>query len=96
MAELALAGLALIGAATQSAIGVGFSIIVGPVLVMGIGAQAAVPALLVLNLAVSLVAAAAADAAAAELSDVQSTTKSHLFAARSVANVPDVWASTQT
>ena len=44
-----------VGALIQVAVGVGFSVVVGPVLVLGSGAKAAVPTLLALNVVVSII-----------------------------------------
>jgi uncharacterized membrane protein YfcA len=54
--ELLLLSLAFAGGLVQSAVGMGFSIITGPMLVLAIGAKAAVPVLLLLNFAVSAIA----------------------------------------
>jgi uncharacterized membrane protein YfcA len=66
--ELLFLALAFAGGLVQSGVGIGFSIVVGPMLVLAIGAKAAVPVLLFLNFAVSAVAVAGfrrADAGAA-------------------------------
>jgi uncharacterized membrane protein YfcA len=56
-AELAILLVAVaLGGAMQVGIGIGFSVIVGPLLFLGVGASTAVPLLLLLNVVVSLVA----------------------------------------
>jgi uncharacterized membrane protein YfcA len=54
--ELLCLAVAFAGGLVQSGVGIGFSIVVGPVLVLALGAKAAVPLLLLLNLLVSVVA----------------------------------------
>ena len=53
--ETAIVLATFIGAVVQVAIGIGFSVVAGPVLVIASGARAAVPTLLALNIVVSLV-----------------------------------------
>lgn len=54
--ELLYLVVAFAGGLVQSGVGIGFSIVVGPMLVLVLGAKAAVPLLLLLNLVVSVVA----------------------------------------
>jgi uncharacterized protein len=53
--DFLIIGAAAAGALIQTAFGVGFSLVVAPLLMITIGAKAAVPILLVLNIVVSLV-----------------------------------------
>ena len=55
MTEYLILAATLAGALIQVAVGVGFSIVCGPLLVFALGAKAAVPVLLTLNLVVSLI-----------------------------------------
>ena len=55
MTDYLILGATLAGALIQVAVGVGFSIVCGPLLVFALGAKAAVPVLLTLNLVVSLI-----------------------------------------
>ena len=54
--ELLYLVVAFAGGLVQSGVGIGFSIVVGPMLVLVLGAKAAVPLLLLLNFVVSVVA----------------------------------------
>lgn len=56
MLEVGILILAFVGAALQAAIGVGFSVVVAPAMIAAVGAMAAVPKLIALNLIISLIA----------------------------------------
>ncbi|MHA1158574.1 MAG: sulfite exporter TauE/SafE family protein [Alphaproteobacteria bacterium] len=60
MPDALAVALSFIGAGLQAAVGIGFSIVLGPLLIVTMGAKSAVPVLLALNLVVSSIAVFAA------------------------------------